>query len=316
MQVPFHMTDNNCTSINVPPGDMEVIGNKLMFTPPMYPNSSSGPLTYKLKNLECLEGGNHTSMLLLQRKTNMPIMTRDLDPGPALPNTILDNPVVCEDSINNESGLGSTTNFSITCCQEDFKYRDISPLEAENVDDGFRAPQVKIVENERVREGRENQQLIDYGSLQGETESLLLPFNTFLLDVLPDNDLKKMKVNSFDTISSLDREQQATHVKTGAVSPGADLSVSPNQLLKSSEKMKTKHKKGMSSTLHVSSKFLELSKAVGSPKEKRQCRRNRSSISNMQKLKRDHNDMHIKEKRENISVPPKVSSHLEYLYPM
>ncbi|XP_040988479.1 uncharacterized protein LOC121236053 [Juglans microcarpa x Juglans regia] len=303
-KVPFHMTDNMCRSINVPPGDMEVIVNKLKFTPPMYPNSSRGQSTYKVKNLERLKGDNNTSMLL-QRETNMPIMACEPDPGPALPNTILDNIVVCEDAGNNESGLGSTKNFSKICFQEDFKYRDISPLESGYVDDGFRAPQFKIVENERVREGRENQQFIDSGSLQGETESLLLPINTFLLDILPENDSKEMKVNSFDMISSLEREHKATHVETWAVSPGADLSVAQKQSLKSSAKMKTKHKDWMSSTLHVSSKFLERNKAVSSAKEKRQCRRNQPSISTVQKLKRDHVDMRIKEKRENTSVPPK-----------
>jgi hypothetical protein len=144
----------------------------------MFAKSIAGQLTCKLKDIKQVEG-NISINILLQRKANKPIMACEPDSGPALPNTILDNPVVCKDAKINEREFGSTMNFNATCCPEDAKYR----------------------------------------------------------------------------------------------------------------------------------------KTVFAPKEKQPCKRDRASISMVQKLQRNHDNRHIKEKRgSSTSVFPKVSSNLEYLY--
>lgn len=144
----------------------------------MFAQSIAGQLTCKLKNIEQVEGDISTN-IFLQRKVNKPIMACEPDSGPALPNTILDNLVVCKDAKINEREFRSTTNINATCSPEDAKYR----------------------------------------------------------------------------------------------------------------------------------------KTIHTPKEKRPCKRDRASISMMQKLQRNHDNRHIKEKRGSpTSVFPKVSSNLEYLY--
>ncbi|XP_062146659.1 uncharacterized protein LOC133854456 isoform X2 [Alnus glutinosa] len=93
-KVQSHVTDDISRSINMQPSDMSIMVE-----------------------------GNISTNILLQRKANKPIMACEPDSGPALPNTILDNPVVCKDAKINEREFGSTMNFNATCCPEDAKYR-------------------------------------------------------------------------------------------------------------------------------------------------------------------------------------------------
>jgi hypothetical protein len=136
------------------------------------------------------------------------------------------------------------------------------------------------------------------------------------LDLSPENDSRMMNnVNSIDMVSSLNKEQKPTHLETWTVSPGADLSVAQKQLPKLSAKIKAIHKDGMAPRMHPLSKSLEQSRAVDSPKKKQQHRRVQTSVSMVQKLKHNNDDMHIKERRgSSTSVSPKVSSNLKYPY--
>lgn len=102
------------------PSDMFVMVS--ITTPPMFAKSIAGQLTYKVKNIEQVEGDIRTS-IFLQRKVNKRIMACEPDSGPALPNTILDHLVVNKDAKINEREFGSTMNINATCCPEDAKYR-------------------------------------------------------------------------------------------------------------------------------------------------------------------------------------------------
>lgn len=299
------MADDKSRSINMQPGDMSILVNKLMLTPSMFAKSSAGLLTCKLKNLEYVEGDINASVFL-QRKATRSLMACELDPGPALPDTILDHPVVCKDAKLNDLDLRRRANLNARCC----------PLEVRNVNDASKATKIKKIENERIMEGQEEEEFVGSGSLKGETENLKHPFNTVLLDLSPENDSRMMNnVNSIDMVSSLNKEQKPTHLETWAVSPGADLSVAQKQLPKPSAKIKAIHKDGMAPRMHPLSKSLEQSKAVDSPKKKQQHRRVQTSVSMVQKLKHNNDDMHIKERRgSSTSVSPKVSSNLKYPY--
>ncbi len=299
------MADDKSRSINMQPGDMSVLVNKLMLTPSMFAKSSAGLLTCKLKNLEYVEGDINASVFL-QRKATRSIMACELDPGPALPDTILDHPVVCKDAKLNDLDLRRRANLNARCC----------PLEVRNVNDASKATKIKKIENERIMEGQEEEEFVGSGSLKGETENLKHPFNTVLLDLSPENDSRMMNnVNSIDMVSSLNKEQKPTHLETWTVSPGADLSVAQKQLPKLSAKIKAIHKDGMAPRMHPLSKSLEQSRAVDSPKKKQQHRRVQTSVSMVQKLKHNNDDMHIKERRgSSTSVSPKVSSNLKYPY--
>ena len=94
-----------------------------MLTPPIFAKSIAGQLTYKVKNIEQVEGDISTS-IFLQRKVNKRIMACEPDSGPALPNTILDHLVVSKDAKINEREFGSTMNINGKCCPEDAKYRN------------------------------------------------------------------------------------------------------------------------------------------------------------------------------------------------
>lgn len=280
------------------PSNMSVMVNKLMLTPSMFAKSSAGQLTCKLKSLEYVEGDINSS-IFLQRTVTKSITACEPDPGAALPDTILDHPVLCEDAKINYLDLGNIANLDARRC----------PLEVRNVNDASKATQVIVFENESVMEGQEEEEFVDSASLKGETENPLRPFNTVLLDLLPENDFRTMKnVNSIDMLSSLNKEQKPTHLETQVVSPEADLSVAQKQLSKPSTKTKAIHKDGMALRLHALSKSLEHSKAVGSPKKKQQHRRDQTSVSMAQKLKRNYDNMHIKEIRgSSTSVYPKVA---------
>lgn len=277
------------------PSNMSVMVNKLMLTPSMFAKSSAGRLTCKLKNLEYVEGDINSS-ILLQRTVTKSITACEPDPGAALPDTILDHSFLCEDAKINDFDLGSIANLDARCC----------PLEARDVNDASKARQVMVFENESIMEGQEEEEFVDSVTLKGETENPLRPFNTVLLDLLPENDLKN--VNSIDMMSFLNKEQKPTHLETRAVSPGADLSVAQKQLSKPSAKTKASHKDGMAPRLHALSKSLEHSKAVDSLKKKQQHRRDQTSVSMAQKLKRNYDDMRIQERRgSSTSVYPKVA---------
>ncbi|KAM4073662.1 hypothetical protein ACB094_10G036500 [Castanea mollissima] len=291
------MADNICRSINMQPSNMSVMVNKLMLTPSMFAKSSAGQLTCKLKNLKYVEGDINSS-IFLQRMVTKSKAACEPDPGAVLPDTILDNPVLCEDAKINDLDLGSIANLDARRC----------PLEARNVNDASKATQVIAFENESIMEGQEEEEeFVDSVSLKGETENPLRPFNTVLLDLSPENDFRTMKnVNSIDMPSSLNKEQKPTHLETRAVSPEADLSVAQKQLSKPSAKTKAIHKDGMALRLHALSKSLGHSKAVGSPKKKQQHKRDQTSVSMVQKLKHNYDDMHIKERRgSSTSVYPK-----------
>ncbi|KAM4085547.1 hypothetical protein ACJW30_10G036000 [Castanea mollissima] len=291
------MADNICRSINMQPSNMSVMVNKLMLTPSMFAKSSAGQLTCRLKNLEYVEGDINSS-IFLQSTVTKSITACEPDPGAALPDSILDHPVLCEDAKINDLDLGSIANLDARRC----------PLEARNVNDASKATQVIAFENESIMEGQEEEEeFVDSVSLKGETENPLRPFNTVLLDLSPENDFRTMKnVNSIDMPSSLNKEQKPTHLETRAVSPEADLSVAQKQLSKPSAKTKAIHKDGMALRLHALSKSLGHSKAVGSPKKKQQHKRDQTSVSMAQKLKHNYDDMHIKERRgSSTSVYPK-----------
>ncbi|KAK2648145.1 hypothetical protein Ddye_015634 [Dipteronia dyeriana] len=265
------ITDGTGRSINTQPSDMSVIVNQAMLMAPLFCKSSSGKLSFKLKDIVHVEGKVNTNAFR-RRMVSKRLMGTDAYSESALPARLLD--------FNMQFNCSTSSGY----CLEDVKPNNISSL-AGIVDDACKVPDVKIVDYEKVIEDKEEKQLIDL--------NILRPSDTDLIDMPPEIESTCVDiVICDDNRPSLGKESNTTLVDTGAISLAAEL-LANKRFRKRNAKMKIFCKDGMDQ------KPLANGKTFGSPKEKQPRKRDQMSINILLKAKRNFNDTDMKDQKGN-----------------
>ncbi|KAM7525487.1 hypothetical protein LguiA_015389 [Lonicera macranthoides] len=234
--------------------------NQAMVTTSMHINKNVGPSTYELDDAE--HGSQRQTYMSVNRKELGCVYTSEgqysflnFERLPHVPEAItvertmvfvphpelsiqtctMENPVVLREA--NMDDLYSTSRiFNATSCQVD-KRKIISPVEAENVVYDCKDT-AKSGDDERIVDGREEEQLSDSGRHKVDAENLQT--NTANANVSHEDDLRaKITVKGIATVSSPDRKKTTAYLESDAILSADLLSVEHKQLTKSLSNIKT-----------------------------------------------------------------------------
>ncbi|KAK9275370.1 hypothetical protein L1049_022634 [Liquidambar formosana] len=317
IKVQFHMADDMSRCVNTQPGDISFMAldsrnlNKVNVMTPLLVNSNVRLLSYGFQNIKHVEGEKETSVPV-HKKIHGGVCRREsqhsflnIENVPDMPNPItLERLITCEP--DPEINIRGRVNFNATSFREVDEQIDITPLEAENLNSGFKSTNVRTVEIERIMESREEELLFDLGALNREIENSVPAYDTDQLDMLPRNDSQRMNlVNCNDLIPHFEREPTTAHTDSQAIFP-AELSVAQKQLKRSSPKRKTVPEEALTPIIQALCQSVEDYNVLKAPEELEKCKRDHKSISKKPKLKHNHHDTHIGDQRETyVSIPPK-----------
>lgn len=279
MQVHFSMTYYNSYSVNVVPSDMAKMTKKLAFSTQSLGNSDSGRLSCQLSNIENTEDKT-TRNVYVRRKGNKGTMACEADTNTALQKSLVDNLVMCGGDQKDGTDLRNRTNDMATFCPEYIS--NISLMEAGNVSGNWKDTDVRFIGNERIM-GRQEEDTTDLK----EMKNLVKPLNEM-------GEYEESK----DIIPSIDKEPTNKHVETFSSSPTVEDFVAQKQLSKPSAKIKTIDGNALSPRTQSLCKSLPHDKAINTPKEKHQCKKDLTGINMVKKSRQiNHDDMHNKKKR-------------------
>ncbi|TXG51220.1 hypothetical protein EZV62_023744 [Acer yangbiense] len=316
-KVHYFITDGTGRSINTQPSDMSVMVNQAMLMAPLFCKSSSGKLSFKLKDIVHVEGKVNTNAFG-RRLVPKRLMGTDADSESDLPSRLLD--------FNMQFNCSTSSNY----CLEDVKPNNISYVEAGIVDDACKAPDVKIVDCEKVIEDKEEKQLIDFNLFRpSDTDlidmppedkeekqlidlNLFRPSDTDLIDMPPEIESTRVDMVICDDNKPSLGESNTTLADTRAISLAAELLVANKQFRKRNANTKIFCKDGMDK------KPLANSKAFGTPKEKQQCKRDQMPVNILRKAKQNFNDTDMKDQKGNSTsisskdqLKPKILPNFE-----
>lgn len=234
--------------------------------------------------------------IIVQTNVNKTIMACQADAEPANPISMSDALVLYKGANLHELDC-TGTNFL-----EKVEQSNISAEVDVNIIARCKVTNLRIVEDERIVGGEDEQLLVGPSSRNGEIGNLFQPY-TALSDMLPESDSRLKNANCKDTMPS--NKNQTTRHESSTICPATEFSVARKQLLKPSAKIKAIHKDKMAPRLQ--SHYLEHGQAVATPKENQHQKIDQKPISMAHKSKQNYDDKHINErKRRHNSISPKV----------
>ncbi|KAI7981388.1 Cell division cycle 7-related protein kinase [Camellia lanceoleosa] len=334
-KVHFPMGDYMTRGIDTQAGDISIVKlesdnlNRVVEKVPFSFNLNAGQLSYGLKKID-LETSKETSIIFDRLKVHRyaykpecqhsflnfenfphilyPITVEKIKA--CMPHTeqsirtTEENSVVWRETKMDETSFRSRTSFNATSCTEVEEQSIILPVEAGNVGHACKDKNIRIVEDERVVDGKEQKSLIDSIFQKDEIEYVVPAVNT--AEMVMSHDAKRTKkVRCIDMIPSLDRKKATANAENKSILSIGELSVMQKQQMKSS-KSKTSQKDALYPKRQALCKALGNSKAVDSPIEQLQCTKDRNTIPMKQKLKQNcEQEMYTKkvknskEKRDN-----------------
>lgn len=233
--------------------------------------------------------------IIVQTNVNKTIMACQADAEPANPISMSDALVLYKGANLHELDC-TGTNFL-----EKVERSNISAEVDVNIIGRCKVTNLRIVEDERIVGGEDEQLLVGPSSPNGEIGNLFQPY-TALSDMLPESDSRLKNANCKDTMPS--NKNQTTRHESSTICPATEFSVPRKQLLKPSAKIAI-HKDKMAPRLQ--SHYLEHDQAVATPKENQHQKIDQKPSSMAQKSKQNYDDKHINErKRRHNSISPKV----------
>ncbi|KAH0974124.1 hypothetical protein GBA52_016023 [Prunus armeniaca] len=233
--------------------------------------------------------------IIVQMNVNKTIMACQADAEPANPISMSDAVVLYKGANLHELDC-TGTNFL-----EKVEQSNISAEVDVNIIGRCKVTNLRLVEDERIVEGEDEQLLVGPSSRNGEIGNLFQPYTAFS-DMLPESDSRLKNANCKDTMPS--NKNQTTRHESSNICQATEFSVTRKQLLKPSAKIKAIHKDKTAPGLQ--SHYLEHDQAVATPKENQHQKRDQKPISMAQKSKQDYDDKHNNErKRRHNSISPK-----------
>lgn len=295
MQLPFHLTGDVSSSINVEPSNMLIQPNNSILSPDFFVKTLASELGCKLRNIEHVEDEMNTGAIVESKKDKR-MMACELDEDSALPIVMLDSEAVFQEAKVDEIDLESRIDINATCCLADVKWSKTFSLEFTSITNDCHIETVRTETNEEL--------LIDYGKMEGEGINHFQSTNT-TFNMPQESNFRRM-----NELSSLDKEAITNHVKNKAKVSTTELCVPPKKLKDSKPSTKIRVTTGVAASPRQQAlcQSLEQKKAVIPPKENQRRRKDHLKISMGQKSKQTCNDIHTKERKKDCALnSPKVS---------
>jgi len=301
MQLPFHLTGDVSSSINVEPSYMLIQPNNSFLSPDFFVKTLASELGCKLRNIEHVEDEMNTGAIV-ESKEDKRMMACELDEYSALPIVMLDSEAVFQEAKVDEIDLESRIDINATCCLADVKWSKTFSLEFTSINGACNGTNDCRIETVRTETNEEL--LIDYGKMEGEGINHFQSTNT-TFNMPQESNFRRM-----NELSSLDKEAITNHVKNQAKVSTTELCVPPKKLKDSKPSTKIRVTTGVAASPRQQAlcQSLEQKKAVIPPKENQRRRKDHMKISMGQKSKQTCNDIHTKERKKDCALnSPKVS---------
>ncbi|KAL3610355.1 hypothetical protein D5086_001375 [Populus alba] len=294
-KLPFHLTGDVSSSINVEPSYMLNQPNNFILSPDFFVKTLASELGCKLRNIEHVEDEMNTGAIV-ESKEDKRMMGCELDEDSALPIVMLDNEAVFQEAKVDEIDLESRIDINATCCLADVKWSKTFSFEFTSINGACNGTNDCHIETVRTETNEEL--LIDYGKMEGEGINHFQSTNT-TFNVPQESNFRRM-----NELSSLDKEAITNHVKNQAKVSTTELCVPPKKLKDSKPSTKIRVTTGVAASPRQQAlcQSLEQKKAVIPPKENQRRRKDHMKISMGQKSKQTCNDIHTKERKKNCAL--------------
>ncbi|KAJ7011330.1 hypothetical protein NC653_001685 [Populus alba x Populus x berolinensis] len=294
-KLPFHLTGDVSSSINVEPSYMLSQPNNFILSPDFFVKTLASELGCKLRNIEHVEDEMNTGAIV-ESKEDKRMMGCELDEDSALPIVMLDNEAVFQEAKVDEIDLESRIDINATCCLADVKWSKTFSFEFTSINGACNGTNDCHIETVRTETNEEL--LIDYGKMEGEGINHFQSTNT-TFNVPQESNFRRM-----NELSSLDKEAITNHVKNQAKVSTTELCVPPKKLKDSKPSTKIRVTTGVAASPRQQAlcQSLEQKKAVIPPKENQRRRKDHMKISMGQKSKQTCNDIHTKERKKNCAL--------------
>ncbi|XP_011047571.1 PREDICTED: uncharacterized protein LOC105141889 isoform X2 [Populus euphratica] len=306
-KLPFHLTGDASSSINVEPSYMLTQPNNVILLPDFFDKTLASELGCKLRNVEHVEDEMNTGAIV-EIKEDKRMMACELDEDFALPFAMLDNEAVFQEAKVDEIDIESRIDINATCCLASVKWRKTFSLEFTSINgacNGTNDCDIETVRTgtndchiETVRTETNEELLIDYGKMEGEGTNHFQSTNT-TFNMPQESNFRRM-----NELSSLDKEAITNHVKNQAKVSTTELCVPPKKLKDSKPSTKIRVTTGVAASPRQQAlcQSIEQKKAVNPPKENQRRRKDHMKISMGQKSKQTCNDIHTKERKNDCAL--------------
>eukprot|EP00258_Populus_trichocarpa_P046441 XP_024462460.1 uncharacterized protein LOC18094563 isoform X1 [Populus trichocarpa] len=294
-KLPFHLTGDVSSSINVEPSYMLIQPNNSILSPDFFVKTLASELGCKLRNIEHVEDEMNTGAIV-ESKEDKRMMACELDEYSALPIVMLDSEAVFQEAKVDEIDLESRIDINATCCLADVKWSKTFSLEFTSINGACNGTNDCHIETVRTETNEEL--LIDYGKMEGEGINHFQSTNT-TFNMPQESNFRRM-----NELSSLDKEAITNHVKNQAKVSTTELCVPPKKLKDSKPSTKIRVTTGVAASPRQQAlcQSLEQKKAVIPPKENQRRRKDHMKISMGQKSKQTCNDIHTKERKKDCAL--------------
>ncbi|KAL9405967.1 hypothetical protein Peur_002939 [Populus x canadensis] len=293
-KLPFHLTGDVSSSINVEPSYMLIQPNNSILSPDFFVKTLASELGCKFRNIEHVEDEMNTGAIV-ESKEDKRMMACELDEDSALPIVMLDSEAVFQEAKVDEIDLESRIDINATCCLADVKWSKAFSLEFTSINGACNGTNDCHIET--VRTETNEALLIDYGKMEGEGINHFQSTNT--INMPQESNFRRM-----NELSSLDKEAITNHVKNQAKVSTTELCVPPKKLKDSKPSTKIRVTTGVAASPRQQAlcQSLEQKKAVIPPKENQRGRKDHMKISMGQKSKQTCNDIHTKERKKDCAL--------------